>query len=59
MRNLRINIVFFGTNMAASQFLQIFRILKGWYLQNEKVSEAQTLSGSYREYIYIYVLLVI
>ena len=26
-------------------------ILKGWYLQNEKVLEAQMLSGLYWEYI--------
>ena len=42
MSILRINIVFFGPNMAASQLS---------YLQNEKVSEAQILTGLYWDYI--------
>ena len=32
-------------------FLEI-RILKGWYLKNEKASEAQILSGLYWEHIF-------
>ena len=38
-------------NEKAKQSLEI-SILKGWYLPNEKVSEAQILSGLYWEYIY-------
>ena len=52
MSILRINIVFFGPNMAASQLPWIFWILKGWYLQNEKVLEAQILTGLYWYYIF-------
>ena len=28
------------------------KVLKSWYLQNEKVSEAQILSGLYWEYMF-------
>ena len=51
MSILRINIEFFGPNMASSQLPLIFWILKGWYLQNEKVLEAQILTGLYWDYI--------
>ena len=55
MSILRINIVFFGPNMASSQLPLIFWILKGWYLQNKKVLEAPILTGLYWDYIYIYI----
>ena len=37
--------------MAASQLTYIFWILKGWYLQNEKVLQAHILTGLYWDYI--------
>ena len=52
MSIVRINIVFFGPNMAASQLPWIFLILKGRYLQNEKVLKAQILTGLYWYYIF-------
>ena len=47
------DIVFLAKQYGCSTASFKIRILKGSYLQNEKVLEAQILSGLYWEYIYV------